>query len=72
LVFHNPIPAKSLHFFDTQSPSSLHLFDAACSTLSFRKVEMEAVMEMLYIVGAVISLGLMVYLLVALLKPEVF
>jgi K+-transporting ATPase KdpF subunit len=29
-------------------------------------------MEMLYIVGAVISLGLMVYLLVALLKPEVF
>jgi len=33
---------------------------------------MEAVMEMLYIGGAVISLGLMVYLLVALLKPEVF
>jgi K+-transporting ATPase KdpF subunit len=29
-------------------------------------------MEILYIVGAVISLGLMVYLLVALLKPEVF
>jgi K+-transporting ATPase KdpF subunit len=29
-------------------------------------------MPMLYVVGAVVSLGLMVYLVVALLKPELF
>jgi K+-transporting ATPase KdpF subunit len=29
-------------------------------------------MPMLYVVGAIVSLGLMVYLVVALLKPELF
>lgn len=29
-------------------------------------------MTLLYIVGGVLSLGLLVYLLIALLKPEVF
>jgi K+-transporting ATPase KdpF subunit len=29
-------------------------------------------MPMLYVVGAVVALGLMVYLVVALLKPELF
>jgi K+-transporting ATPase KdpF subunit len=29
-------------------------------------------MAMLYIVGAVVSLGLLVYLVLALLKPELF
>jgi K+-transporting ATPase KdpF subunit len=29
-------------------------------------------MPMLYVVGAVVSLGLMVYLVLALLKPELF
>jgi K+-transporting ATPase KdpF subunit len=29
-------------------------------------------MPMLYLIGAVVSLGLMVYLVLALLKPELF
>jgi K+-transporting ATPase KdpF subunit len=29
-------------------------------------------MPLLYVVGGVVSLGLMVYLVVALLKPEIF
>jgi len=29
-------------------------------------------MPLLYVVGAVVSLGLMVYLVIALLKPEIF
>ena len=29
-------------------------------------------MPMLYVVGGIVSLGLMVYLTVALLKPEIF
>jgi K+-transporting ATPase KdpF subunit len=29
-------------------------------------------MPILYVIGAVVSLGLLVYLVVALLKPEVF
>ena len=29
-------------------------------------------MPMLYVVGAVVSLGLLVYLVLALLKPEIF
>ena len=29
-------------------------------------------MPMLYVVGAVVSLGLLVYLMLALLKPELF
>ena len=29
-------------------------------------------MSLLYIVGAIVALGLLVYLVVALLKPEVF
>jgi K+-transporting ATPase KdpF subunit len=29
-------------------------------------------MPLLYIVGGVVSLGLMVYLVIALLKPEIF
>ena len=29
-------------------------------------------MPLLYVVGAIVSLGLMVYLVIALLKPEIF
>jgi len=29
-------------------------------------------MEMLYLISAVISLGLLIYLFIALLKPEIF
>jgi K+-transporting ATPase KdpF subunit len=29
-------------------------------------------MPLLYLVGAIVSLGLMVYLVIALLKPEIF
>ena len=29
-------------------------------------------MPMLYVVGGIVSLGLMVYLVIALLKPEIF
>jgi len=29
-------------------------------------------MPLLYVIGAIVSLGLMVYLVIALLKPEIF
>jgi K+-transporting ATPase KdpF subunit len=35
-------------------------------------VSEEAVMPVLYAVGGIVSLGILVYLLVALLKPEAF
>ena len=50
---------------------SLLLAVAGCSSSSASDCR-EDVMPLLYVVGGVVSLGLLVYLVLALLKPELF
>jgi K+-transporting ATPase KdpF subunit len=55
--------------FTSDSPSSFSLSRPVSSGCA-RAFDPEVIMSALYLIGGVVSLGLLVYLFVALLKPE--